>query len=81
MPITATTPARRVAVFGISSTSTLVKKSMIAATDIITISMTIGMPSAAFRPRQRAQTGEETEQHDERHAREEQERGQSWLKP
>ena len=50
MPITATTPARSVAVRGISSTFTLVSISMIAATAIITTSITIGMPSALFAP-------------------------------
>ena len=50
MPITATTPARSVAVFGTSSTFTLVTSSMMAATDIMTISMTIGMPMAALAP-------------------------------
>ena len=50
MPMTATTPARSVAVFGIVSTGTFVTSSMIAATDIITISMTIGIASALFAP-------------------------------
>ncbi len=50
MPMTATTPARSVAVLGTLSTSTLVASSMIAATDIITISMTIGIGSAALAP-------------------------------
>jgi len=50
MPITATTPARSVGVFGTSSTLTFVASSMNAATDIMTISMTTGMPSALFAP-------------------------------
>jgi hypothetical protein len=68
MPITATTPARSVAVFGISSTFTRVSISMIAATAIITISITIGMPSGALRTGQLAQLGKEPEEHNQRHA-------------
>ena len=43
--ITATTPARSVAVLGTSSTLTRVTSSMIAATAIMMISMTIGIAS------------------------------------
>ena len=50
MPMTATTPARSVGVFGTSSTLTLVTSSMVAATAIITISITIGIASALFAP-------------------------------
>ncbi len=50
MPITATTPARSVDVFGIASTWTLVTSSMIAATDNITISITTGICSALLAP-------------------------------
>ncbi len=50
MPITATTPARRVAVFGTSSTLILVSISMIAATESITTSITIGMASGPLAP-------------------------------
>ena len=48
MPITATTPARSVAVLGTSSTGTFVASSMSAATDSITISITTGIARALF---------------------------------
>ena len=50
MPMTATTPARSVDVFGISSTLTFVTSSITAATAIITISITIGICSGLFAP-------------------------------
>ena len=50
MPITATTPERSVAVFGTSSTATFVATSITAATESMTISITIGMPSGPLAP-------------------------------
>src|SRR5262245_50420371 len=50
MPMTATTPARSVAVFGTSSTGTFVATSITAATASMTISITIGMARGPFAP-------------------------------
>src|ERR1700741_1681274 len=53
MPITATTPARSVAVLGISSTFTFVAASITAATASMTISITSGMARGAVGPGRR----------------------------
>ncbi len=50
MPITATTPERSVGVFGTSSTATFVATSITAATESMTISITIGMASGPLAP-------------------------------